>query len=147
MTAVAKLFTDVQDAVVAALAGVSITCYPYESQLIGQVPCATLSFLPPHGGVGVGVYDNDTYRIGELTWTFRYYVDLEEGEAVAQLNMQTGLAAIYGALGADRSLSGSVRYSHMDDGNIQIIATGGVTTPARAELMFEAPLRVTPHPV
>jgi hypothetical protein len=141
------IFTTIQNAVVTALTNAGITAYPYESRMLDQVPCATLSMTPPHAAVDTGTYNNSTYSIGLVTWTLRYYVDLEEGDdGTAQANLQAGIAKIYEALGADRTLGHACRYSELGDGRVDIVTTGGVATPERVELMFEAPFTATPHP-
>ena len=132
-----SIITDIETAIVAALATRSVTCFPYESSLLDRLPVATLmfnGFAPPAASEV-----DQAYGIGELEWMLRYYVSMVEGEKEAQDTMKTAALAITRALGTDTTLCAVAQQSTM--GRARIFPATSTHGP---ELVLEAPFTVVP---
>lgn len=137
MAITAAVITDIEDAIVSALSNDSVTAYAYESVEMDETQIVTLMLE----SVEPGAYGLDqSYGLGKIEWTLRYYVDVSESPKTAQTNMKSGIAQIYDTFGADTTIANAAKNVAIGPGRMGI-ATGA----NRLELVFEAPVIAIPH--
>lgn len=137
-TTMPEPFKTIQEAIVAELAAVGMTCYDHLPLELYGVPSAYLSATDAQASYGRS--DQGELTIGQVPYSLKYFVSLEGDERVATVQAYAGVAAIYSAF-TDASLSGRVRDARIEACSIDMVEFG---KNARPMLLVEATLQIKP---
>lgn len=137
-TTMPEPFKTIQDAIIAELLAVGMTCYDHLPLELYGVPSAYLSATD--AVTGYGRSDQGELTIGQIPYSLKYFVSLEGNERVAHVQAYEGVATIYSAF-VDASLSGRVRDARIEACSIDMVEFG---KNARPMLLVEASLVVKP---
>lgn len=133
-------FDTVEAAIESKIEAAGITTIRYEGPTVPKHPIATVipeDVIPEYLGPDQG------FTMGQISYVVRLYYRMSKDPKLAWDDAKAGLAAVYGAIGADRSLGGAVRACDITRSRFEPVETVMEGAP---EIMVEIGLEVRPRP-